>query len=495
MYKLQSTKLLPAQFAVDLSDGSERGSYVNQDYILQKLLRPHRGVNLMYCYYPLDEGWPRRARDAYKDAEVGFAWDYPYDDYFPYGGGLDKNGKPRGNTAGEPFDFMRDIRRHGQEVILTITCDPHISDEHIVAIAEDLRPFGRIMLRINHEATGNWFSFNKRASYQEVANFYVRFCRIIKEKAPNVRMILCIGGIEDPDPSVKEILYEKEFEEAVRVTDIWSVDKYLALNWGWPYEVAEKDNHQHKRDSVREIYDMTRRSYNRFEELNGGVGKPMVMSELNADGDVTGPYEQVQMVREFYKLVKDDPDKWFSGITFYQFRDDGRLGLEITDPNNPDVGIEQPVMAAYRDIINDEFFKPGFADAPGEVTLPITLRWGGSEDADGLTVDIPLEGKPVFCEATFDGELKETSLMMELNGRWFYKAPGVNFVDFMPALSENDDAFGDILKSVKLHIFATPSNGVNDPSQGDDWAENYYMTINELPNIRLRYEPIMPEKK
>ncbi len=52
----------PAPCGVDLGDGSERGEYVNQDYILQKLGRPHRNINLMYCYYPLDKGWPARAR-------------------------------------------------------------------------------------------------------------------------------------------------------------------------------------------------------------------------------------------------------------------------------------------------------------------------------------------------------------------------------------------------------------------------------------------------
>ena len=37
-----------AKCAVDLGDGSERGEYVNQDYILQILGRPHRSISLMY---------------------------------------------------------------------------------------------------------------------------------------------------------------------------------------------------------------------------------------------------------------------------------------------------------------------------------------------------------------------------------------------------------------------------------------------------------------
>lgn len=85
-----------AKCAVDLGDGSERGEYVDQDYILAKMGRPHRSISLMYCYYPLDEGWPGRASVVHASPDVSFAWDYPYDDYFTYKGGLG------GSTDGEP---------------------------------------------------------------------------------------------------------------------------------------------------------------------------------------------------------------------------------------------------------------------------------------------------------------------------------------------------------------------------------------------------------
>ena len=479
MNRIVGVKLTPAQFAVDLGDGSERGFYVNQDYILNKMGRPHRAISLMYCYYPKDETWPVRASKAYADKEVSFAWDYPYDDYFTYKGGID------GNHDDEPFTYMRDVRRHGQDVILTLTCDPTLTDDYLIAIAKDLRPFGRMMLRINHEATGDWFSFNKRASYQEVADFFVRFHKIIKEYAPNVKTILCIGGIEDVNS--EEIVMEKEFAEAVRVADIWSVDKYMALNWGWPYEVAEKDNFKHKLEPVDYVYDMTKRSYNRYKFLNGGVSKPMVMSEMNADGDVTGAYKQADMVKEFCRLIKEDGERWFSGFTCYQFRDDGRLGLEITDPNNSDVGIEQPLLATYRDIIHDEFFNPGMIDTEDR-KLPVTLRWGGSEDSEGIAMEIDMEKDPVFCEAYFEGELLDANLMMSINGKWFYKKPGVKCIDFMPAFYDN--RLGGACK-VRLNIFAPPASGENDPAQGDDWMENYYYTLKELPKIRVRFEPII----
>jgi hypothetical protein len=198
----------PACCAVDLGDGSERGEYVCQDYILDRLGRPHRSINLMYCYYPLDKGWPVRASLMGKNEGVSFAWDYPYDDYFPYMGG------PGGSTDGEPFKSMKDVRQHGQDVTLTLTIDCAVPDDHLVQLARELRPFGRLMLRINHEATGSWFAFNKRYSYQQVADFFVRFHNIIKKEAPNIKTILCIG--EDKESGAAEMKYEKEFREAVR---------------------------------------------------------------------------------------------------------------------------------------------------------------------------------------------------------------------------------------------------------------------------------------
>lgn len=469
----------PAKCAVDLGDGSERGEYVNQDYILNKLGRPHRGINLMYCYYPLDKGFPERASKAFSGEGISFQWDYPYDDYFTYKGGLE------GDTHGEPFTFMRDVRRHGQDVILTLTIDPHVTDAQLIAIAKDLHPFGRLQLRINHEATGNWFSFNKRCTYQEVADFYVRFHKIIKQVAPNVKTILCIGGIEDLQS--EEIVKEAEFTEAVRATDIWSVDKYMALHWGWPYDVAEKGSKSHYRRNVSEIYEMTKRSYERFKELCGGEEKPMVMSELNADGDVTGPYDQADMVWEFFNIVKNEPTTWFSGITFYQFRDRGRLGLEIEDPNCPDVGIEQPVLKTYKQIIHDEYFAP-LMELKEEINLPSTLRWGGSEDSEGLAIPLHFEKNPVFCELTFS---EPHNLMLELNGRWFYKSPMAKTIDLMPAFYEKQlSSAVDLI----LKVFAPPAAGENDPAQGEGWAENYYTTITSLPDIRIRFEPVEPLK-
>lgn len=477
--ELKKIHMGPAKCAVDLGDGSERGEYVNQDYILHKMGRPHRSISLMYCYYPLDKEWPGRISEVMKDANVSFQWDYPYDDYFTYKGGLG------GTTDDEPFTCMRDVRRHGQDVTLTLTVDPHVSDEHLIAIANDLRPFGRLLLRINHEATGSWFSFNKRASYQEVADFYVRFHKIIKEHAPNVQTILCIGGVENSETG--EIEKEKEFSEAVRATDIWSVDKYMSLHWGWPYDVAEPGGTSFSRSSVRDVYEKTKESYKRFKFINGGVSKPMVMSEFNADGDVTGAYDQAEMVKMFCDILDEDNADWFSAFTFYQFRDRGRLGLEIEDPNNSDVGIEQPVLKTYKEIINRERFLPKMTEGE-ELSFPVKMRWGGAEDADGVAIPLHFEKNPVFCEVTFD---EPVNLMMEINGKWFYKSPEAKTIDLMSAFYEKPlDGECDMT----LKIFAPPASGENDPSQGDDWQLNYYSELTKMPQIRIRFAPIIESK-
>lgn len=469
----------PAQCSVDLGDGSERGEYVSQDYILNKLGRPMRAVSLMTSYYPLDEAFPKRAHEAFEGQDISFQWDYPYDDYETYKGGL------VGQLDKEPFNWMRDVRKHGQDVCLTITMDPHVSDEHLVAIAKDLSTYGRVLLRVNHEATGNWFSFNKRASYEEVAEFYAHVCDVFHKEAKNVKLILCLDGFVNL--SDEKMTKEDIFVCAVKKTDIFSVDRYMSLHWGWPYDVADTDTKNYSRSKVEEIYALGKKSYKRFCEI-AGEKRSMVLSEVNADGDVTGPYDQADMLRRFCELVKEDEEKWLEAFTLYQFRDRGRLGLELEDPNNKDVGTEMPLMDAFKEIISDEYFMPSL-EKKEEVNVPVSLRWGGSEDADGVCTLVHFDKNPVFCEAYFENELEEANLMLLINGRWFYKAPGVKVIDFMPAF------FGKNIgenKDLELVIFAPPKDGENIPSEEDDWQINYRYTLTSLPRIRVKYAPILP---
>ncbi|MBQ4264190.1 MAG: hypothetical protein IJB85_01595 [Clostridia bacterium] len=453
-----------AKCGLDLGDGSERAEYVCQDYILHKLGRPHRCVNIMYTLYPKDEQWPQRISEACKDMEINYQWDYPYDDYFPYG------------ANGQPFEQMRDIRRHGQDVLLTLTVDCSLDDEYLRQVARQLKPFGRMRIRINHECAGDWFTHNRRFSYEEVGAFFVRFHNIIKEEAPNVSTIFCAGFLKDDG---SEIEFQDAFLDAYKTADIWSADCYLALHFGWPYDIAEKDSGRFNHSSVEYYYHRFRKTAERLTQLCGK--KPMSTAEFNTDGDVTGAFRQGESIKRFARIFRDNQAEWFKGISMYQFRDRGRLGLEMEDPNNPAIGIEQPVMEDYKEVLFDPYFMPEMTTG-AKAAFPATLRWGGSEDADGIEIPMTFEGTPEFCEITVDDPI---SLMIELNGKWFYKAPGVKTIDLMPAFYKNRL---DGKTTLPVRIFATPVDGENHDDGHSDWQFNYYAEMKKAPEFRIRYE-------
>ena len=213
----------------------------------------------------------------------------------------------------------------------------------------------------------------------------------------------------------------------------------------------------------------------------------MLMSEFNADGDVTGPYDHCDMVDGLFRMIKEDPENWLTGINFDQFRDRGRLGLETEDPNHPGNGIAQPVMQTFQHWIHDPLFLPEIMEC-GETALPVTLRWGSADDAEGLAVRLKLEADPHFCELYFEDD---QNYMIECNGKWFYKSPETKFVDLMPAF------FGKRLTGpteLALKFFAPPATGLND-LECPDGLMNSYTTINALPKIRIAYAPVEPARE
>lgn len=463
MEKQYQVHMGKAKCGLDLGDGSERAEYVNQDYILHKLGRPHRCVNVMYTLYPKDAQWPQRISKACAEMDIKFQWDYPYDDYFPFG------------ADGEPFGQMRDIRRHGQDVLLTLTVDCSLDDEYLRGVAKQFAEFGRMRIRINHECQGNWFTHNKRFSFKEIADFFVRFRGILKEEAPNVKAIFCAGFV-GADGRVDK---EDDFIEAYKAADIWSADCYPALHYAWPYGVAEVGGEGFKCETIKQNYDLFEATAKRLREITG-QDKPMTTAECNTDGDVTGPFHQGEAVVRFAEYFRDNKADWFDGISMYQFRDRGRLGLEIEDPNNNTVGIEQPMLQDYKKIIQDPYFLPEMSRGE-EMAFPAKLRWGGSEDADGIEIPVALEKTPEFCEATFD---EKDCLMIEFGGKWFYKAPGVKTIDFMSLFFEKPLSGPSVLP---MRIFATPADGVNPRTDAQDWDVNYYAELAKAPEMRIRY--------
>lgn len=484
--KFNYVQLKAAKCGLDIGDGSERGEYVCQDYMLNVLGRPHRMVNIMYTYYPKDKEWPARISEACKDMEVSFQWDYPYDDYYPYD--IEK---------GTVFEQMRDIRKHGQDIMLTLTIDCSLDDVELRKVAKTLRPYGRMCIRINHECYGNWFTHNKRFTYEEVGKFFVRFAKIIKEEAPQVRTIFCAGRVEtnpagdirlyDALTGQQKIILEDEFLECYQVADIVSADRYLALHYGWPYDIAEANDPEGRfyAEGVEYMYEEYKNTYERLKTIAGD--KPFIQAEFNTDGDVTGPRDQGDSVRRYYGLIKEKDEGFINGISMYQFRDRGRLGLEIEDPNCSSVGIKQPLMDTYKEILFDSYFYPeieqradGLVENSDEFTAE--FRWGGSEDAEGIEIDLTFVTCPVFCEVTLQ---KDLSLMIEFNGKWFYKAAGVETVDLMPVFFDRKVS---LCETIPIRIFATPADGENHDDGHDDYLSNYYTKMTVAPDFRIRYE-------
>ena len=143
-------------------------------------------------------------------------------------------------------------------------------------------------------------------------------------------------------------------------------------------------------------------------------------------------------------------------------------------------------MKTYREIIHSDWFMPPL-EVSDRLEFPVKMRWGGAEDSDGVAIPLHFEAQPHFCEITF---ADKGNYMIEINGKWFYRSPEAKTIDLMGAFFEKPlDGSCDMT----LKIFAPPAEGVNDTTQGDDWAENYYFTMETPPEIRIEYGPVEKE--
>jgi hypothetical protein len=459
-------KLDPAPCSLDLGDGSERGEYVSQDYILRTLGRPHRSINLMYCYYPYDKGWPKRASTAFPP-DKPFAWAYPYDDYFPYGGGS------KGKTSGQPFMQMRDIRRHGQDVTLTLAIDCTVKTKELEKLAEELSGFGHLRLRINHECDGDWFAFNKRYTHAEIAAFFIRFTKILKARAPLVKTISCFGTL---DPETKKLKHFEALAPMLAYADIWSIDKYLSLHYGWPFNICDKGDvyKSYMRYGVRKIWDEMHFVYRAFTK-HTGQKKPLEICEFNADGDVAGRRDQAALLSAFYRRVIREKPAFLKAITYYQFRDRGRLGLEQEDPNDAAVGIPAAFTKEYRRILHEEsWFAPRETWSPlGR--RPLLMRYRAADDAEGLGWKVSVPRDASFFELKLQ---KSLNLLVRVGKSWFYKRPGVEWID----ATEAARAAGS---KVEVAIFAPPAEGTN-PAAGRGFKSSVDTRFKSVPGVRAR---------
>ncbi len=453
--------------AADITDGSERAEYVPQKYILEVTGRPHRAINLMYEYHPHDKNWPQMGRLINKH----YRRDRRTNGYFPYMA-LDK-----GHTNCEPFNHMRDIRKFGQDVQLTMTFDLNVSDEKLIKIAQDLNTFGYLEFRINHECNGHWFTFNKENSYKQVSDFFVRFHNILHQYAPNVKTNACFNGV-GKDKGAEEHMKEDELAPLFRCADILSFDMYHSLHWGWPHDGYDpvrlgakgkiKKVEKAYQISYDEWWDVLYRFVDLMLKVNNGVQKDIYLGEANTDADVVGLEEQGGWVDEIYSQIKKRNHPWLKGITYYQFRDRGGLGLEYELDEDKTKSRANPALDTYKKVIVDEYFNLQLEIQKEEVN-EAELEWKSAREAKGVYLEKSIPSSINKCYLKINSDI---NAIIKINERWFHKSPADKKINISPALNRRD--------KIKIAIFSPPSKGENvTDKHNPDYLNNYKSRLKE----------------
>jgi hypothetical protein len=364
-----------------LSNGSERGDFVPMSYIQSKLGRIHDGIQLMKAYYPYDEVWSAKHKvsQVSRKDNVNYAWDYEYEDYHPF-----DIFEENSITLKE----MEEIKKYGSDIYLTLTIDLSLPDNELIEIVKILNGYGRIFLRINHEANGEWFRYNVFNAYKEVSDFFVRFHRIIKGQSSSIYTVFSLtGDIFVPGKIVTDELLrlsESGLKEALQTADYWSVDKYSSLNYGWPFEDISNGKNLFFKQTVEEWWQMLEETYIKMIWLNDLKAKPLFLNEFNSDSDVDGFENQAKIINRIYDRLATGEYQWLAGITMYQFRDYGGLGLEKGSLKEYQ---SLPALDAYRNVIQ-KFNYDKLIDEKAWNRDDYLFTWGHADSLRGLCINM-----------------------------------------------------------------------------------------------------------
>jgi uncharacterized protein YacL (UPF0231 family) len=309
-----------------LSNGSERGDFISLDHIYTKLDRIHDGIQVMKTYYPYEECWSvsKKVSEITAKNGVSYAWDYEYEDYHPFN---------IWSTDSNTLSEFQQIKSYGSDIHLTLTIDLGLNDEDIALIAESLKSFGSVFIRINHEANGNWFRYNQQHTYKEINDFFVKCHKIIKNVSSKIFTVFSVSAdvfMEDRIVRADRLhLSKDEMAEALQIADYWAIDKYTSLNWGWPFEqTITSESKTYFKGDIDEWWRIIEECYLKMIWLNDRVAKPLFISEFNSDSDVDGYEGQAETIYRVYSKIADGEYDWLAGIVLYQYRDFGGLGLE-----------------------------------------------------------------------------------------------------------------------------------------------------------------------
>ncbi len=395
-----------------MSDGSERSTYMPQEQALGLLGAPHSGVNLMSMYYPKLSFWPERRlfgsdpghyrncpastrEEDYRDATDG---------YYPFV--LDGDENPA-------LAQVADVRRWGQEPRLTVTADVDTPEEDLRRIAERLREFGPMQLRLNHEANGcTWFRFargvglrppeERRQWHGRMADFFLRAHRVFADAAPKVTFVACYQGEREAIERGEELpaLGPKEFGPVYRLPDVVvGVDLYGSLHYGWPEHAiedapligeVEPEEQAAYAMTPHELCEGGFRTFWRTMCRLRGEQVRIDLGELNFDEDIHGPWIQAYLVDQAFRWVRDHPEV-VGSVTFYELTDRGGLGLfrqrAYDDLERLDTTV---LLEVYRRIMGWDVWRHPRervgAVEPG--AQRVELRWNSPLDAEGVALDV-----------------------------------------------------------------------------------------------------------
>jgi hypothetical protein len=399
-----------------VSDGSERSTYMPQAKAIELLGAVHSGVNLMSCYYPGQSFWPERRLFG---PEVPHFRHSPKDEW-----GETRLQDPNEWTDGyysldiedpenEVLRQIQDVRRHGQDVRLTLTADIDTPDADLERIADVLSDYGRMQLRLNHEANGcTWFRFarnvgenrgeERRRLYYEISQFFIRAHHLFGSVAPNVQFVACYNG-----PGERAMRGEVGAGELPALGRdelglmyllpgiVVSLDQYGSLHYGWPGHKIEDPpvtgpveaaEHQAFALTPETLCEGIERPFQQAISRMRGEQTRIDLGELNFDEDIHGPQIQSHMVHQAYRWIRANPET-VGSVTFYELTDRGGLGLFRQRAYGDLEELETTILLeVYRDIMSWPEFQPRRRVTsevePGADS--VRLEWRSAVDADGL---------------------------------------------------------------------------------------------------------------
>jgi len=464
-----------------ISDGSERSDYMPQSRAIELLGAPHSGVNLMASYYPRQSFWPERrlfgpdvrhyrhsVADQTETTRLADMNEWT-DGYYSFE--LD-------NPDTEPLRQLADVRRHGQDARLTLTADIDTPREDLERMAELLRPFGRIQLRLNHEANGcTWFRFARnvgnlkgeqaRRLYYDISLFFIRAHRVFQEIAPNVTFVACYNGMGEQAsrgeiaPDDMPLLKPENLGLMYLLPGIvCSFDQYGSLHYGWPGHRIENppligrvDPFEHKAFALtpRELCEGIISTYwrricqMREEQVRVDLG------ELNFDEDIHGPDIQAHLVYESYDWIRQHPQV-VGSVTFYELTDTGGLGLfRQREYGNLDELGTTVLLDVYRDIMHWPEFLPRY-EATGTVpdgAPEVELVWRTAVDAQGLQLSWDGPARAVDFRENYWRRV----LITDAHGRVSYLHTDARSVELSP-------------EARSVGVFALPPDGRDNGPEG-----------------------------